>query len=485
MDYQLLFSQYKQQQGERKQPQQRLLYNCLREAILSGRLLDGAPLLGSRSLAQELKLARNTVLYAYEQLATEGLVQTRGRQTVVTLIAPTAAVRNSGVPESVQMQLAPRAQLSILPVDPNGGITAFVPGVPALAHFPIHLWRRYVERAWRHITYPQLDYGDAAGEPLLRAAIAEHLISTRGVICSSDQVFITDGTQHSLDLCAYAFTSAGDNVWIENPGYTGAFQALSAAELIVRGIAVDANGMAPSADDWTLFPPKLIYTTPAHQYPLGNVMSIDRRMALIAAAQKTGALIIEDDYDSEFRRDGPPLPAMQGLIENAPVVYVGTFSKTLFPALRIGFMVLPRGFLASFTAMLRQRCPRGRSADQIALAEFLRSGQFAIHLRKMRRLYAVRRYALVAAIEMHLGCIVTLYGGSSGIHLTIDLPSSVADVAVSQAAYARGVYAQPLSKLATGPILHNGLMLGYAQVPETEMEQCVATLADIIKRAIG
>lgn len=484
MDYLLLFNQYKHQQTGRKQSRQRLLYNCLREAVLCGQLPAGTQLPGSRSLAQELKVARNTVLYAYEQLATEGLVQVRGRNTFVTLRAPTSARSQIETVEPTQMQLAPRAQLSVLPVDPSGTITAFVPGVPALAHFPIHLWRRYLERAWRQITPQQLDYGDAAGEPVLRAAIAEHLTGTRGVICAPEQIFITDGTQHSLDLCAYALASAGDSVWIENPGYTGAYQAFKAAELNVRGIAVDADGMAPGSEDWAAFPPKLIYTTPSHQYPLGSVMSIERRMALISAAKAKGAIIIEDDYDSEFRRDGPPLPAMQGLTDDAPVVYLGTFSKTLFPALRTGFIVLPRGLVVAFTGMLRQRCPRGRSADQIALADFLRSGQFAIHLRKMRRLYAARRDALVTAIEAHLGEIVTLYGGSSGIHLTIDLPDSVSDVAISKTAFTRGIYAQPLSKLATGPILHKGLMLGYAQVPEADMEQCALMLAEIIKHAL-
>jgi GntR family transcriptional regulator/MocR family aminotransferase len=210
-------------------------------------------------------------------------------------------------------------------------------------------------------------------------------------------------------------------------------------------------------------------------------MTLARRMALIEAARAHGSLIIEDDYDSEFRRDGPPLPAMQGLVPDAPVVYLGTFSKTLFPALRIGFMVLPKGLVAPFVDMLRQRCPRGRSADQLALAEFLRGGQFAIHLRKMRRLYAQRRDALVAALTQQLGNLVTLYGGSSGIHLTLGLPSSFDDVAISSACAKQQIAVTPLSQLAIGTPLHNGLMLGYAQVPAQDMTRHVAVLARMLK----
>lgn len=484
MDYLLLFNQYKNRQSAQKQPQQRLLYNCLRESILNGQLSGGTRMLGSRSLALELKLARNSVLYAYEHLVTEGLLITKGRQTWVSYIN-TKRADVLVTTKSTTMPLSSRAQLRHLPIDPNDTITTFVTGVPALAEFPLQLWRRYIERAWRKIHYQQLNYGDASGEPLLRAAIADHLTSTRGVICSMEQIVITDGTQHSLDLCAYALAGAGDTAWIENPSYTGVHQAFKAAELNVQGINVDENGMAPSENDWLRHPPKLIYTTPSHQFPLGSVMSVARRLALIEAAKTHGAIIIEDDYDSEFRRDGPPMPAMQGLAADAPVVYLGTFSKTLFPALRIGFMVLPAGLVTPFTEMLRQRCPRGRSADQLALADFLRSGQFAIHLRKMRRLYAQRRDTLVAGIETLLGDIVKIYGGSSGIHLTIELPNALSDEAISKAALTNNICATPISLLATGAILHKGLMLGYAQTRVEHIPHAVAVLAGIIRRALS
>lgn len=483
MDYQFLFNQHNATQSGAKQSQQRRLYHCLRDAILRGHLKAGMQLPGSRSLAAELRVSRNTVLYAYEQLVTEGLLLSTGRSTLVASNFPIAANSSADVNATETWQLSARAQLIPWPIDPHGAFTAFMSGVPALAHFPIAIWRRCLERVWREINFQQLDYAHAAGEPVLRSAIAEHLNSTRGVVCNAEQIFITDGTQQSLGICAHALVSADETVWIENPGYGGAFQSLRAAELNVRGIAVDSEGIAPTKENWEKSTPKLIYTTPSHQFPLGSVMSIERRIALIESAKKHGTLIIEDDYDSEFRRDGPPLPAMQGLVADAPVIYLGTFSKTLFPALRIGYMVVPKGLVEPFAAMLKLGYLRGRSADQLALAEFLRAGHFANHLKKMRRLYAARRDALVAAIHKHLGDVATIYGGSSGIHLTIALPESLNDVSVSDAALAQGIYTQPISRLATGSIMCNGLMLGYAQVHEDEMEKYIRVLADVIDSA--
>jgi GntR family transcriptional regulator/MocR family aminotransferase len=480
MDYQFLFDQYKATQSGLKQSQQRRLYHCLRDAILHGQCKAGMQLPGSRSLAAELKVSRNTVLYAYEQLITEGLLVSAGRSTLVATSLPTLITSATEINVTRPWQLSTRAQLTPWPSDPHGAFTAFMSGVPALSHFPIATWRRCLERVWREISFKQLDYANAAGEPVLRAAIAEHLTSTRGVVCSAEHIFITDGTQQSLGICAHALASVGDTVWIENPGYGGAFQSLKAAELNVRGIVVDTEGIAPTQNDWEKFTPKLIYTTPSHQFPLGSVMSIARRITLIESAKKYGTLIIEDDYDSEFRRDGPPLPAMQGLVADAPVIYLGTFSKTLFPALRIGYMVVPKGLAEPFAGMLKLGHLRGRSVDQLALAEFLRAGHFANHLKKMRRLYAMRRDALVAAINKHLGHVAIIYGGSSGIHLTIALPDTRSDVNISKAALGQGVYTQPLSQLATGNILCNGLMLGYAQVYEADMEKYIVLLANVI-----
>ncbi len=483
MDYALLIAEFSKEHRHPAWPRQRLLHECLRTAIRTGKLGGGFRLLATRQLAAELGLARNTVLYAYEQLATEGYVRSDRRGTVVidfhTVPAdkpPAAALQHLG--------LSQRAWTSV-PLPDAALACAFAPGVPSLADFPIASWRRLLDRAWRSASRVQLNYGDAAGEPALREAIATHLRASRGVSCDASQVFITDGTQSSLDLCARAFADAGDLVWMENPGYKGALTAFRGAELRTHGITVDFDGIAPSAADWRDHPPKLIYVTPSHQYPLGSVLSLSRRMALIEQAKAAGALIIEDDYDSEFRHDGPPLAAMQGLLRDAPVLYLGTFSKTMFPALRIGFMVVPSCLAAPLARLLAQAAPRGRAADQLALAEFLRSGQFAAHLRRMRRLYRQRRDALGMALERHLGTLGGVHGASAGMHLALSLDQAVPDSAVSARALEQGIVAHPLSRHAvssTGPVC-NGLLLGYAQVPAQDMAPAVKKLAAIVQRA--
>ena len=489
MDYALLFSVYLHTHPAG--PRQRQLHACLRAAICSGTLGAGTRLLATRQLAADLGVSRNTVLYAYAQLATEGHVQPdrRGTRVADMALAKPLAHSAQAAPTAAQPTLSRRAHTgeSLLePLPEAHWMGAFVPGVPALADFPLAAWRRQMDRAWRSLSTVQLNYGGPAGQPQLREAIAEYLRATRGVVCEARQIFITDGTQSSLDLCAHALADVGDTVWLENPGYRGALTAFQAAELRVHGIAVDAGGLAPSATDWQQHPPKLIYTTPSHQYPLGSVLSLPRRLALLAQAQACGALVIEDDYDSEFRYDGPPLAAMQGLRPDAPVLYLGTFSKTLFPALRIGFMVVPQNLVAPLERRLAPSAPRGRATDQLALAEFLRSGQFATHLGRMRRLYRQRRDALLSALVQHFGPGVAVVGGSVGMHLALGLDAAVSDVAVSAQALQHGIVAHALSAHrvnGSGPVW-NGLMLGYAQVPAEEMEAAVRKLAGIVSHIV-
>ena len=482
MDYALLIANFSKEHGG--WPRQRLLHECLRTAIRTGKLSAGTRLLATRQLATDLGIARNTVLYAYEQLATEGYVYSDRRGTIVVDINVVQA-QTAHPATLAHPGLSHRAQ-TLTPVLPDAALLcAFAPGVPSLADFPAAVWRRLLDRTWRSTTVAQLNYGDPAGEPLLRKAIADHLRASRGVICESSQVFITDGTQSSLDLCAHVFADVGDLVWMEDPGYKGALTAFHAAELNVRPIAVDADGIAPLVTDWRNHPPKLIYVTPSHQFPLGSVLSLARRMALIEHTRMAGALIIEDDYDSEFRHDGPPLPAMQGLMNDAPVVYLGTFSKTMFPALRIGFMIVPRSLVEPVTRLLSQSSPRGRSADQLALAEFLRTGQFAMHLRRMRRLYRQRRDSLEMALERHVGTLGKVYGGSAGMHLALFLDESISDILVCTEALRQGIVVHAISAHVIGTYtpVWNGLVLGYAQVPAEQIEGTIKKLATIIKNA--
>jgi GntR family transcriptional regulator/MocR family aminotransferase len=481
---------------------QRRLHECLRHAIRSGSLAAGTRLLASRALAHELGVARNTVLYAYEQLATEGLVSSNKRGTTVSFLQAARALPLTA--RSMRQGLSRRAaSLACLPVaaDLGGG---FAPGVPALPEFPLTTWRRLSEKAWRALGSTQLNYGAPAGEPALRNAIADHLRASRGVRCESNQVFITDGTQASLDLCARAFADPGDKVWIENPGYGGALTAFRGAHLNVIGIGVDEQGIAAQAGDWRRHPPRLIYVTPSHQYPSGGVLSLERRLALIAQARLSGALIIEDDYDSEFRYDGPPLAAMQGQAcelfaanpgsealahepeaSDAPVLYLGTFSKTVFPGLRIGFMVVPQALAEPLRALLARSAPRGRAADQLALAEFMLNGQFGLHLRRMRRLYRQRRDALIAALQGHMADLGDVHGASAGMHLALRFHPGLAldDLQISAAAMSAGIVVPALSQHQVGRRgqTWNGLMLGYAQVPVEQIEPLVRRLAGLVR----
>ena len=332
MDFALLLNAFERTHRERGWPRQRLLHECLRAAIRSGQLGPGTRLAATRVLAAELGVARNTVLYAYEQLASEGFVLPDRRGTVVAgnvgqpVVAPPAGSKDGLSRRAQHLRGVAGQDRNATVVFPADAMGAFAPGVPALDEFPLAQWRRMLDRAWRALTPRQLNYGDPAGEPQLRMAIAEHLRAARGVVCDAGQVFITDGTQSSLDVCLRAFADQGDTLWIEHPGYGGALAAGRGAGLQVTGIAVDMDGIAPTDDDWNAAPPRLIYTTPSHQYPTGSVLSPARRMALLERARAAGALIIEDDYDSEFRHGGPPLAAMQGLVADAPIVYLGTFS---------------------------------------------------------------------------------------------------------------------------------------------------------------
>ncbi len=483
MDYQLLTASFEAPPGAQRWSAQRRLHECLRAAIRSGQLAPQTRLLATRALALELGIARNTVLYAYEQLATEGLVCTDRRGTVVSTLLAVAVPRATA--PTARAGLAKRAlalRASPVPAELSGG---FAPGVPALAEFPATLWQRLHERSWRAHGRSALGYAEAGGALALRSAIADHLRAARGANCDAGQVFITDGTQSSLDLVARAFADAGDKVWMEHPGYFGAHTAFRGALLNTVGIAVDEHGIAPSASDWRRQRPKLIYVTPSHQYPTGGVLSAERRLALIAHASKVGALIIEDDYDSEFRHEGPPLAAMQGLVEDAPVLYLGTFSKTVFPALRIGFVVVPKALAAPFADVLARSTLRGRGADQLTLAAFMRDGHFGLHLRRMRRLYRQRRDALVASLERHLGDLASIHGDSAGMHLALVFDDArMDDVAISAAALAAGIVAPSLSAHAVGPRAHRwcGLMLGYAQVDVAVIDGLVKQLAAVVRR---
>ncbi|SAI40197.1 GntR family transcriptional regulator [Bordetella ansorpii] len=506
-------------------PLQRQLLHRLKPSILDGCLPPGARLPASRELAAQLGISRNTVLIVYEHLAAEGYVladrqgtrvaqlaaspatagraaastaqagarkemaqppwaASAGRQADREVAAPGAGLssRAAAAPDSPTPRMAARvAKLSPSFAAGESGLP-LRPGTPALSRFPAAAWRRSLDRALRAAPTATLGYGPPAGEPALRAAIATHLSVSRGVRCLPDQVVITDGAQEAINLCVRLLADPGETGWIENPGYRGARSAFRAADLRIVPVPVDAEGLAAHPALWRDVPPRLIYTSPSHQYPTGAVLSAARRLDLIARAAAHDAWIIEDDYDSEFRHHGEPIAAMQGMVSDAPVLYVGTFSKTLFPALRLGFAVLPPAIARQAEAALGELLRGGHRHAQLALADFIDSGQFARHLGRMRRLYRQRQQALRAALSAHLPVEHEVLGGHGGLHLTLRLPAGYPDQEIARAAQRLGMAPTPLSAFALEEgTAGNGLVLGYGNTPIERIDALVKQLAALIR----
>ncbi|NHV25839.1 PLP-dependent aminotransferase family protein [Burkholderia sp. D-99] len=480
MDLALLISSLSRQDGTTRHSQQEALYRSLRNMLLDGHIPAGTRLVSTRVLATELGIARNSAVYAYERLAEEGFVAATRNGTITRWdgCGRSSAGRETG-PATVQ--LSERVH-GLENADPEPErMLPFVPGLPSLDEFPVAQWRRCIEHAWKIIKPAQLAYGPVEGLPELRRAVAAYIRVSRGVRCETGQVFITDGTQSSLELCARMLANPGEFGWLENPCYNGARTAFRSTGLEIVPIEVDHEGMAPTDEQWRTRPPRLIYTTPSHQYPLGALMSPRRRAALVEHARACGAWIIEDDYDSEFRHGGQPLPAIQGLHADAPVCYLGTFSKTMFPALRLGFMVVPPVLVDRFTRTLRELVHRGHPADQLAMAEFIDTGLFARHLRRMRTLYAERRSSLEAALARHLGTALSVRESPGGMHLSADLAMPLHDTDVARAAAAHGLLLQPLSSYRVGDGRpYNGFVLGYSGLNDATIEAATMQLAAVI-----
>ncbi len=460
----------------------RRLSDALKGAVLDGTLEAGSVLPASRALARELRCGRNTVLHAYEELAAEGYVLADRQGTVVSHL-PSANRKAASTPAAHVLPALSKRGTPHRPV-PDGNAenqAPFMPGEPALEEFPLARWQRRVVQAWKAVDASVLGGNPSPGEPVLRTAMAAYLRASRGVHCDAEQVVITSGTSESLGLCAHLLAERGDRVWMEHPGYPGARAAFIDAGLALVPVPIDAHGVAPPDALWKRSPPKLVYATPSHQYPLGVVLSLPRRLSLIENARAAGAWVLEDDYDSEFCR-GVPLAAMQGLAPDAPVVYMGTFSKTLFPALRLGFMVLPQAVLPQVLPALGRRLVLGRPVEQEALAAFIHEGDYTAHLRRMRALYAQREQALRESLEHHWPLPLMLSPGHGGMHLALALPEALPDKAVVEAAWHAGLAPRALSNYSVAdaqPL--NGLVIGYGRLPAGQADQRVSELAHVVK----
>ena len=461
---QLLSAPLALRDGETLQQQ---LFLRVKRAILTGQLPAGTRLPATRQLAQDLRISRNTVINAWMQLQAEGyLISDRqgSRVSPIALPAPPAPAVGSEVPVADRVALlrsGHRYSSEEMPLRP---------GVPALTHFPFAAWRRALNRVLSDTPQRLLGYGDPLGEMALRVALAQHLSLTRGVRCQPQQIVITEGAQQALSLCVTLLSNPGDTGWVEEPGYRGAKAAMLAGSLRVQPVAVDEQGLAPDARLWQSAPPRLIYCSPTHQYPTGAVMSAARRLALLAQAQIHQAWIIEDDYDGDFRYVGEPIGAMQGMTPGAPVIYIGSFSKTLFPALRLGFMVLPAALATTLRPALHELLRGGNRLEQQALAAFIASGDFTRHLSKMRRLYRQRQQTLRQALCETLGENVRLLGGECGLHLVLRLADEIDDVALAARLWQAGYAPGALSSYCSGDAPPRGLVLGYGNTGTAQLK---------------
>lgn len=405
-------------------PLRQQIYKQWRQGILSGRFRPGEAVPSTRDLAATLQVARSTVTEAYDQLIAEGYLESsRGSGTFVCRelpdSMPTLAGRREAAPIGApQVRLSPYAaglKYDYSRPEVPTGFISFPNGTPDRQHFPWALWRRLMTRHLREAKSDVFDYTDyVAGYPPLRAEIASYVSRMRAVRATAEQVVVVNGSQQSLDLCARLLLSPGDEVSFENPGYQGARRIFEAAGARLRPLNVGAEGIELGDLRRTA---RLVYVTPSHQFPTGISMSLATRLELIAWAKRTGAVLVEDDYSSEYRYSGPPLPSLQGLAADVPVIYIGTFSKVMFPGLRIGYMIAPPE-LVKVIARVKWLQDRNTAVlEQKALCDFMREGHLERHIRRMRRLYGARREALVSALDRYFGNGVRALGDAAGMHL--------------------------------------------------------------------
>ncbi|WP_070887037.1 PLP-dependent aminotransferase family protein [Pseudomonas sp. D2-3] len=470
--------------GLRLQPGEglaRQLYGALRERILDGRLPGGTRLPASRQLAERLNISRNTVNRALDQLYAEGYVQGRvGDGTYVAdiaAVAQPAVVEAPGVVANAPMQLL---EANCLPAPLPGPPRAFRVGVPAFDLFPFETWARLSARFWRKPSPARLGYGDPAGDPQLRELIAAYLRSSRGLQCDPSQIVVTCGAQQAISLCAQLLIEPGDTVAIEDPGYRAAAHAFRVAGARLRGIAIDADGMDVAALERGE-ECRLAYVTPSHQYPTGVTLSLPRRLALLDWAERNGAWIIEDDYDGEYRYSGTPLAPLAALGRCQRVLYVGTFGKIAFPALRLGYLVLPPRLAQNFARRRAVDMRHSEIGTQVVMAEFIAAGHFQRHIRRMRNAARARRDALLAGWPADVPGCAPLPEVHAGLHLSVRCESLARERELIAAAAAVGVEINPLSvqwlpEGDTPADQRAGLVMGFAAVPEQAIFEALQAL---------
>jgi GntR family transcriptional regulator/MocR family aminotransferase len=476
-------------------PAYKWLYTELGTAILSGRLRPGARLPATRDLAQQYGLSRGTIVSAFEQLKSEGYLQGReGSGTYVSRILPEELlqVASEGVTKRALAQ-KPRRRLS----DSARRTTlfsgfalrpsrAFRANLPALDLFPTTLWAQIAARRLRRASANFLTGCDSLGYGPLRNAVADYLKTSRGVNCAPEQIVIVSGVQEALDLVSRLFLNPGDRVCMENPGYPGAALAFDSvgAKICARGL--DQDGMKLPGDKMESV--RLVYVTPGHQFPLGITMSLPRRLQLLEWAHKSRALILEDDYDSEYRYSGRPVPALQGLDRHGLVLFAGSFSKVLFPGLRLGYLVVPHDLIPAVAAAKSITTRHVPVLEQAVLCDFIAEGHFARHLRRMREVYAERLLVLLENARRELGGLLKISNVEAGLQTVGYLRNGINAESAAKAAAARNVEVTPISRYYRGcpaRSARQALQLGFAAADGREIRRGVRELALALENDLG
>jgi GntR family transcriptional regulator / MocR family aminotransferase len=463
--------------------------DAYRVAVVDGILRPGQRVPSTRALASELRVSRLPVLNAYAQLLAEGYFESRiGAGTVICTSLPDRfTVSESTGVRSTVVRSGPRPvaqRTSFLPRREGPpwvrGWGAFGVGRMAFDQFPLQIWMPLVARHFRNMRANSFHYGEVMGSLALRETVASYLRTARSVRCEASQVMIVTGSQQALDISARVLLDPGSSIWFEEPGYRLARDSFALAGCRIVPVPVDNEGLDVAAGMKLCPKARAAIVTPSHQFPLGVTMTAQRRFQLLDWAQNTGSWIIEDDYDSEYRYDSSPVASLQGLDTNARVIYIGTFSKVLFPSLRLGYMVIPSDLVDHFLAIRRTMDLGAPSFYQDVLTDFIGEGHFARHIRRMRVLYQERRSALVESLSKELGSAVNVIGSEAGMHLTVTLTDGTDDVEIAERAARENLWIWPLSTTYVNPASRAGFILGFGSTAVSDIPQGVRKLHNLL-----
>lgn len=465
------------------------LVGAIRELVLSGQLRAGDRLPASRTLAREQGVSRTTAITAYEQLTAEGLIRSHvGSGTFVsdsvTLPVPdqVRTIPASGITPRLAALSAEASDRYFPRLSHPDTPRAFVTGMPAFDAFPMALWSRLVSRYWRNSRGMVMSYPDPCGLPALRHAVSQHLRANRGIRCTADEVFIFNGAQDAFNRIGNTLLNPGDKVWFENPGAIGARNSFISCGARLIPVPVDAQGLEVQAGMAAAPDFRLAFVTPAYQHPLGVTMSLPRRLELLHAAETSGAWIVEDDFVGEFHYGSQPPPPLKSIDRSGRVIYVGSFSKVLFPALRLGYVVAPPELVPIFARIAGATMQGAAASMQQVVADFIVQGHFAAHIRRMRELYMQRRDALMAEAAAELVGLLRLQPTDTGFHTVADIIGrGPGDADLAEAAQAAGIAIAPLSRFAIHPLERQAILLGFSAVAPLQIARGVRDLAAVMK----